>query len=82
MFNINSNLEGCHAGNDQMSHLHHGGSYYGSPNGEVTWVNEPDVNLNQWNYEGTYLWETVPPSGQTPVLLCDDPGLWNWWATK
>ncbi|HWE03687.1 MAG TPA: type II secretion system protein [Tepidisphaeraceae bacterium] len=79
-YNINSNLEGQHAGPDQMAHVHHGGSFYGSVDGTVTWVNEPDLDLSQFWLEGAYLWETIPPSQSSPIVLRDDPGTWNWWA--
>ena len=80
-YNINgSAMDGSHAGEDQLAHLHHGGSFYGSVDGSVTWVNEPDSDpLMHW-YEGAHLWEAVPPSGHTAIQLDTDPGKWNAWA--
>ena len=80
-YNINgSAMDGSHVGEDQLAHCHHGGSFYGSVDGSVTWVNEPDSDPIMHWYAGAHLWEAVPPSGQTPKQLDVDPGTWNAWA--
>ncbi len=75
---INNNLEGQHAGPDQMAHCHHGGSYYGSPDGSVNFVIEPNNNPTV-EQNGARLWWCQSSRGYWHRL--DGDGGWTtaWW---
>jgi prepilin-type N-terminal cleavage/methylation domain-containing protein len=75
----NTNIEGDHANVDQMTHIHGGGSYYGSVDGSVNWVNEPDV-VRTWA-NGCWQWSCQGPRSHNQVQLGGDGG-WDWWSTQ
>ena len=81
--NIQANLEGQHASSDQMAHMHFGGSYYGSPDGSVTFYIENDNNSIMDCTYGTYLWLSQAPSGRL-FSLSGDPGgsSWGGWDSQ
>ena len=85
-FNINGNMEGEHAGPDQMTHIHNGGSYYVAVDGSAPWVNEPDLYLSNFNYEGAHLWTAARHNGNvTPTPGVNNSGTMQtldvaWWA--
>jgi prepilin-type N-terminal cleavage/methylation domain-containing protein len=61
----------------QMAHIHNGGSFYAAIDGGVYWVKEPDTDIaNTW-YEGSYLWSSVGPSSGQPAQMCPDYGFTN-----
>lgn len=72
------NIEGDHSNVDQMSHIHNGGSYYGTIDGSVQWANEPDVP-NSWS-NGCWQWTSITPSGREYSLATY--GGWNWWSAQ
>jgi prepilin-type N-terminal cleavage/methylation domain-containing protein len=78
-FQVNGyNIEGDHANVDQISHIHHGGSYYGTIDGSVQWVNEPG-QVGTWGY-GCWQWTAFTPSGREFSLATY--GGWNWWSSQ
>lgn len=62
---------------DQMSHNHHGGSYYMAPDGACHWYNEPYVNPTTYAAND---WHARAPSGS---LVSLGLGLkWGQWEAK
>jgi prepilin-type N-terminal cleavage/methylation domain-containing protein len=59
-----------HAGDDTMSHAHHGGAFYAAIDGSVQWVNEP--------VGGCWIWQSQAPSG-TWVTFGPYPFFWGQW---
>lgn len=72
------NIEGDHSNVDQMTHIHHGGAYYGAIDGSVQWVNEPDV-VDSWS-NGCWQWTCFTTSNHEVSLA--QYGGWNWWSTQ
>ena len=85
-FNINAgHVEGQHSNYDEMAHVHNGGSFYGSVDGSVTFVNEPTFTdpTVWWNAGAAVL---VQPGGQrhldggSPAILLGSYNGYNAWA--
>jgi prepilin-type N-terminal cleavage/methylation domain-containing protein len=74
-----TNIEGDHGNVDQIAHIHHGGGYYASPDGRVSWVNEPDANYQTTVANGCWQWATKAPDGSMRQLGAGDPGRFGQW---
>jgi prepilin-type N-terminal cleavage/methylation domain-containing protein len=75
-----TNIEGDHGNVDQITHIHHGGGYYASPDGRVIWINEPDADYLSTSSNGCWQWSTKAPDGTIRQLGAGDPspyGKWN-----
>ena len=70
------NIEGDHCNVDQMSHIHSGGSYYGTIDGSTPFVIEPDMP-NIWA-NGCWQWTCQGPTSHNMIPIASAGG-WDWW---